>query len=59
MLSELIVKHLKPITEGDFIKNCLIKITEIICPENFKAFQNISLTRNIVTERLKLQSLTT
>jgi hypothetical protein len=39
-------------TEGDFIKTCLIKTAEIICPGNLKAFQNISLTRNTVAERI-------
>jgi hypothetical protein len=32
VLSELIAKHSKPFTEGDFIKTCLIKTAEIICP---------------------------
>jgi len=52
MLSELISKHSKPFTEGDFIKTCLITTAEIICPGNLKAFQNISLTRNTVAERI-------
>jgi len=52
VLSELIAKHSKPFTEGDFIKTCLIKTAEIICPGNLKAFQNISLTRNTVAERI-------
>jgi exosome complex RNA-binding protein Csl4 len=50
VLSELIAKHSKPFTEGDFIKTCLIKMAEIICPGNLKAFPNISLTRNAVAE---------
>lgn len=52
VLSELIAKHSKPFTEGDFIKTCLIKTAEIICPGNLKAFQNISLSRNTVAERI-------
>jgi hypothetical protein len=52
VLSELIAKHSKPFTEGDFIKTCLIKTAEIICSGNLKAFQNISLTRNTVAERI-------
>ena len=45
VLSELIAKHSKPFTEGDFIKKCLIKAAGIVCPENSKAFQTISLSR--------------
>lgn len=52
VLSELIDKHLKPFTEGDFITTCLIKTAKIICPRNLKAFHNISLSRNTVAERI-------
>ncbi|XP_075455099.1 general transcription factor II-I repeat domain-containing protein 2-like [Ascaphus truei] len=50
VLSELIAKHSKPFTEGDFIKECLIKAAEIVCPGSVKAFQVISLSRNTVTD---------
>lgn len=52
VLSELIAKHSKPFTEGDFIKECLIKAGEIVCPGNLKAFQTISLSRNTIAERV-------
>lgn len=52
ILSELIAKHLKSFTEGDFIKKCLIKPAEIVCPENSMAFQTISLSPNTVAERI-------
>ncbi|XP_045442552.1 general transcription factor II-I repeat domain-containing protein 2-like [Pipistrellus kuhlii] len=52
VLSELIAKHSKPFTEGGFIKECLIKAAEIICPGNVKSFQRISLSRNTVAERV-------
>lgn len=48
----MIAKHSKPFTEGNFIKTCLVKTAEIICPANLKAFQNISLTRNMISERI-------
>lgn len=38
VLSELIAKHSKPFTDGDFIKECLMKAGEIVCPGNVKAF---------------------
>ncbi|UYV67142.1 hypothetical protein LAZ67_4004063 [Cordylochernes scorpioides] len=52
VLSEMIAKHSKPFTEGDFIKECLIKAAEIICPGSVKTFQAISLSRNTVVERV-------
>ncbi|UYV71170.1 hypothetical protein LAZ67_8001999 [Cordylochernes scorpioides] len=51
-LSEMIAKHSKPFTEGDFIKECLIKAAEIVCPGSVKTFQAISLSRNTVVERV-------
>ena len=51
-MSELIAKHSKPFTEGDFIEKCLIRVAEIICPGNVKAFETISLSRNTIAERV-------
>ncbi|UYV65244.1 WHSC1L1 [Cordylochernes scorpioides] len=52
VLSEMIAKHSKPFTEGDFIKECLIKAAEIVCPGSVKTFQAISLSRNTVVKRV-------
>ena len=52
VLSELIAKHSKPFTEGDFIRQCLIETAKIVCPGNLKAFQTIALSRNTVAERV-------
>lgn len=52
VLSELIAKHSKPFNKGDFIKECLIKVAEIVCPGNVKAFQVITLSQNTVAERI-------
>lgn len=52
VLSELIAKHSKPFIEGEFIKECLLKTAEIVCPGSVKVFQSISLSRNTVAERV-------
>lgn len=52
VLSELIAKHLKPFTDGEFVKECLIKAAEIVCPGNVKRFQANWLSRNTVAERV-------
>ncbi|GAA6090000.1 general transcription factor II-I repeat domain-containing protein 2A-like [Tachysurus ichikawai] len=41
----------KPYCQGEFIKNCMLKAAEIVCPEKRQAFANISLTRNNVADR--------
>ena len=52
VLSEIIAKNSKPFTEGDFIKDCLIKAAEIVCPGNVKNFQIIPLSRNTVADKI-------
>ncbi|CAI5689885.1 unnamed protein product [Oreochromis niloticus] len=46
----------KPYSEGEFVKNCMLKDAEIVCPEKRQAFANISLTRNTVADRISEQS---
>lgn len=43
----------KPFLEGEFIKKCLVKAAELVCPEKKLAFANISLSRNTVFERVE------
>ena len=42
----------KPFCEGEFVKTCILKAAEIVCPEKRQVFANISLTRNTVAERI-------
>lgn len=51
-LSQMIAISGKSYTEGDFIKQCLIKTAEIVCPDKASLFKEISLTRNTVAERI-------
>ncbi|XP_070408444.1 general transcription factor II-I repeat domain-containing protein 2 [Nothobranchius furzeri] len=42
----------KPFSEGEFVKTCMMKAAEIVCPEKRQAFANISLTRNTIADRI-------
>lgn len=42
----------KPFSDGEFIKMCMLKAAEIVCPAKRQAFANISLTRNTVADRI-------
>ena len=42
----------KPFTEGEFVKKCMLKAAELVCPDKRQAFANISLTRNTVADRI-------
>ena len=45
-ISEIIVKSLRPFTESLFIKECLLKSSKILCPNQKKLFEGISLSPN-------------
>lgn len=42
----------KPFSDGEFVKTCMLKAAEVVCPEKRPAFANISLTRNTVADRV-------
>ncbi|XP_073714947.1 general transcription factor II-I repeat domain-containing protein 2-like [Misgurnus anguillicaudatus] len=44
----------KPFSEGEFVKKCMMKAAEIVCPEKRQAFANINLTRNTVVGRISV-----
>jgi len=46
VISELIAKHSKCFGEGEFIKEHMLKLTEITFPGKLKTVQNISVSRN-------------
>lgn len=51
-VSEMIAKAGKPFTDGEFLKDCILKVSEIMCPEKRSLFSNISLSANTVVERI-------
>lgn len=52
-IASKIVSASKPYCEGDFVKTCMLKAAEIVCPENQQAFANISLSRITVAENFR------
>uniref|UniRef100_A0A3P9MHA2 SPIN-DOC-like zinc-finger domain-containing protein n=1 Tax=Oryzias latipes TaxID=8090 RepID=A0A3P9MHA2_ORYLA len=52
-VATLIAKHCKPFTDGEFIKDCLMKIVETICPEKKHEFANVCLDHNTVVQRIE------
>ncbi|KAF7237537.1 Chromodomain-helicase-DNA-binding protein 1-like [Varanus komodoensis] len=52
-VATLIAKHCKPFTEGEFIKDCMVKMVEKICPEKKQEFANVCLARNTVVRRIE------
>ena len=52
-VATLIAKQCKPFTEGEFIKDCLMKAVDNICPDKRQAFANMCLARNTVARRIE------
>jgi hypothetical protein len=52
IVSHMIASHTKPFTEGEFLKECMVQVADTLCPEKKVLFQNISLSRNTVAERI-------
>jgi hypothetical protein len=45
-LLKITAKQSKPSTDGEFVKECILKATEILCPEKQQLFKIISLSAN-------------
>ncbi|KAI4830515.1 hypothetical protein KUCAC02_002143 [Chaenocephalus aceratus] len=52
VLSELIAKKMKPHSDGEFVKECLVAAAEVLAPDTLKVFQSISLSRRTVSDRI-------
>ncbi|XP_070595014.1 general transcription factor II-I repeat domain-containing protein 2-like [Erythrolamprus reginae] len=52
IVTEEIAKSGRPFTEGEFLKSCMIKVCEVLCPDQKQAFLNVSLSRNTVADQI-------
>lgn len=52
LIAQEIAAASTPFSEGEFVKTCMVKAAEIVCPEKRQAFANISLTRNTIADRI-------
>ena len=44
-MSYKIAKVMKPFVTGDFVKDCILTASEIVCPDKKQNFSNISLSQ--------------
>ena len=51
-VAEEVAKSARPFTEGEFIKNCMLKVCDAVCPDKRQLFSNVSLSRNTVAEHI-------
>ncbi|CAK1595820.1 unnamed protein product [Parnassius mnemosyne] len=56
ILSSKLAKALKPFAEGEFIKECMLEVCGILCPEKKNEFEKISLLRRTVVRRIEMMA---
>lgn len=52
LIAQEIVVASYPFSVGEFVKTCMVKAVEIVCPDKRQAFAKISLTRNTIADRI-------
>ena len=55
-ICQIIAKKMKPFSDGEFVKDCLLAAVEELAPTKVKDFRKISLSRQTVTRRIDLIS---
>ena len=51
-VSRIVARRMKPFTDGDFIKECLLAVVDSVCPEQRSAFEK-SLSSRTVRRRIE------
>lgn len=54
MLAFKLAKASKPVSKGEFLKECMVKIAGLLCPESKDKFEKISLSCRTVTRCVEL-----
>lgn len=47
-VAQLIARRGKAFSDGDLVKQCLIKVAGIMCPEKMQEFNNVSMSTNTI-----------
>ncbi|KAL7868071.1 hypothetical protein SRHO_G00094550 [Serrasalmus rhombeus] len=42
----------RPVTEGEFLKSCVIKVCDLVCPDKKQILANLSQSRNTAADRV-------
>ena len=53
MIAHKIAKSNKTFGEGEFVKDCLQLVANVLCPDKKKLFESVSLSRRTITSRIE------
>ena len=61
IVAEEIARASKSFSEGAFLKQCMLKVCEQVCPDKLQTFKNVGLSRNTIVDRVQVlaENLTT
>ena len=48
-----IAKHNKSLSDGEFIKKCMLDVADQVCPEHKKKFEEVSLSKRTVPRHIE------
>ena len=52
-ISHLKAKNMKPFSDGEFVKECIMTAVDLLSPEEKTVFANVSLSSSTVTRRIE------
>ena len=52
-VSSIIAKKMKPFTDGEFVKECLMAVVDEVCSDKRALFSNVSLSARTVTRKVE------
>ncbi|XP_006030981.1 general transcription factor II-I repeat domain-containing protein 2-like [Alligator sinensis] len=52
-IAHIIAKKSKPFSEGEFVKECILKSAAILCPDKKEQFENVRLSRRTIVRRVE------
>ena len=44
---------MKPLSDGEFVKECIMTVVDLLCPDEKNVFANASLSSSTVTRRIE------
>ena len=53
IVAEAIAKRCKPFSDGEFVKECFLRVADVLCPEKKEQFEQISLSRQTIAPRIE------
>uniref|UniRef100_A0A672FRL1 SPIN-DOC-like zinc-finger domain-containing protein n=1 Tax=Salarias fasciatus TaxID=181472 RepID=A0A672FRL1_SALFA len=53
VVAQEIARRSKPFSDGEFVRDCILKVADIVCPEQKTKLRDISLSNDTVTRRIE------